>query len=241
MASDLKSDLELAIKLGQDALKVAQKWAAYNAGKILVEPPVSESYETNRAFSRYKKSCETVDRLLEEQKHPRNIKRLIEEYKQLKGEVAQYESQNASPAEKPKVFFTMLAKDCESKKTERFALGNWALKILDVDAKDGDGQLLIDHGHFRFKNGSRVFPPESDRPAITTWKILRALLSTTHNLGVASLSHINKPGAVMQRKKNRMVAVETWQDHVQACDKFGNPVNRGNGKHMYKLTLEPVR
>lgn len=240
MASDLKSDLELAIKLGQDALKVAQKWAAYNAGKILVEPPVSESYEMKRAFSRFKKSCETIDRRLEEQKHPRNIKRLIAEYEQLKGEVAQYKSQNTSPAENPKVFFTMLAKDCESKTPERFALGNWALKILDVDAKDGDGQLLIDHGHFRFKNGSRVFPPESDRPAITTWKILRALLSTPHNLGV-TLLEIKNPASVMQRKKNRAVAVETWQDHVLACDKFGNPVNRGNGKHMYRLMPESVR
>ena len=143
MASDLKSDVELAIKLGQGALNVAQKWAAYNAGKILVEPPVSESYEMKRAFS-------------------------------------------------------------------------------------------------RFKNGSRVFPPESDRPAITTWKILRALLSTPHNLGV-TLLEIKNPASVMQRKKNRAVTVETWQDHVLACDKFGNPVNRGNGKHMYRLMLEPVR
>ena len=241
VASDLKSNIELAIRLGKEALATAKKWEDYNAGKILVDPPISERYEISRAISRFRNACVTIDRLLESQPRTRNIKRLYEEYKEVVDRVDVYEFNNPIRPEKPKVFFTILAKDCGGETDVRFPLGSWALEILDVNAKDDDGQRLVDHGHFRFKNGTRTFPPSSKRPAVVMWKVLRALLSTTHRLGVASLSHIPNPGSAIQRKSNRIVPVEVWQDHLQACDKDGNPVKRGNGKQMYRLMREPVR
>ena len=240
MVNDLKSNLEFAIGLGKKALTTACRWSDYNAGKLLVEPPIGQAYEINRAVSGFKKVASVIDEVLKSKASARNVKLLLKEYETIKRDVEALERSSLPTENKPPVCFTMLEKDCEEGAALRFPLGRWALKILDIEAKDSYGQRLIDHGHFRFKGGNRTFPEASNRPAIKTWKILRALLSSEHILGVTSLAHIEKPTSVFQRKNNRVQKVESWQDHVKAVDKNGNPVNRGNGKHLYRLELNPV-
>ncbi len=241
MANDLKSDIAFAIELGQKALQVAQKWIDLNAGRIPGNPPVDERYDLNYAASRFRNVAGIVDKRIAKGRLPRDVRRLLVEYGSIKSRIDNTPSLNLGPSKKAAVMFTLHEKDCEAGESRRFPLGDWALKILDVNAKDADGQLLIDHGHFRFKGNMRKFPEESNRPAVKTWKILRALLSTSDRNGVASVCHIKNAASVFERKRNRVAPVETWQDHVQAVDKDGNPVRRGGGKKMYRLTQERVR
>ena len=241
MANDLKSDIAFAIERGKKALGVAQKWVDFNAGRIPGNPPVEEGYDLNYAASRFRSAARIVDERIPKGRMPKDVSQLLVEYASIKSRIANTPSLNQGPSKKDKVMFTLHGKDCEAGTSRQFALGDWALKILDVGAKDADGQLLIGKGHFRFKGNTRTFPEESNHPAVKTWKILRALLSTPDRNGVASVRHIPHAASVIERKKNRVEPVETWQDHVQAVDKDGNPVSRGGGKKMYRRTQERVR